>query len=58
MLKQLLEDSTFLPIAGMLFFFALFAAVLLRVLSRKRRPLYDQMSRLPLDHPDRQDNAQ
>lgn len=49
MFKQLLDDSTLLPVAGMLFFFAVFAAVLIRVMSRKRRQHYDHMSRLPLD---------
>ena len=56
MFQQLLEDSTLLPVAGMLFFFAVFAAVLLRVLSRKRRRHYDRMSHLPLD-PDQPENA-
>lgn len=56
MLKQLLENSTLLPVAGMLFFVGVFATVLLRVMSRKRRPHYDQMSRLPLE-PERQEHS-
>ena len=51
MLKELLQSSTVLdlPVVTMLFFIAVFAVVILRVLSRKRRPHYDRMARLPLD---------
>jgi cbb3-type cytochrome oxidase subunit 3 len=49
MLKQLITDADLLvlPIAGMLFFVLVFAAVLVRTLSRGRA--YAQAARLPLD---------
>lgn len=51
MLKELFRFSDLLhvPVFVMLFFMLLFAAVLVRVLSRRRTPHYDAMSRLPLE---------
>lgn len=38
-----------LPLVVMFFFMGVFFVVLARVFSKKRRPHYDHMSRLPLD---------
>ena len=43
------SDLLDVPIAVMLFFFAVFAVVLFRALSPARAPHYETMSKLPLD---------
>lgn len=51
MFRDLIEGSQVLdlPVLAMLFFFAVFTAVLVRVMSRRRRAHYDRMSQLPLE---------
>jgi hypothetical protein len=50
MIKELFAHGpVLLPVAGMLFFFAVFAIVLARTLSR-RRGHYDAMAELPLEN--------
>lgn len=51
MFTKLFESGVLLdlPIASMLAFMALFGGVVLWTSSRRRRPHYDRMSRLPLD---------
>ena len=51
MFKNLIDGSGLmdLPVLGMLFFIAVFVAVVVRVLSRRRGEVYDRMARLPLE---------
>ena len=51
MFKEFFKFSELLdvPVVVMLFFFCVFAAVLLRVFSRRHRSHYEAMSRLPLE---------
>lgn len=51
MFRELFTESDILslPVVSMLFFMAVFVVVLLRTFSRRRKPHYDRMARLPLD---------
>ena len=51
MWKQLFDNAELLdlPVKVMLFFFAVFLAVLVRVTSRRRAQHYRDMAHLPLD---------
>ena len=51
MWRQLFADASLfdLPIVAMCIFLAMFLAVLLRVLQRRRAPEYRRMAALPLD---------
>jgi len=40
------------PIAALIFFFVFFVAVFIRVYSRKRKKLYEDMAQLPFDDRD------
>ena len=54
MFERLFAGSNLLdwPIASMIFFLGFFLAVVLRVYSKNRRNLYEQMAQLPLDDTD------
>jgi cbb3-type cytochrome oxidase subunit 3 len=54
MFERLFAGSNLLdwPIASMIFFFGFFLAVVLRVYSKRRRNLYEQMAQLPFDDTD------
>ena len=54
MFERLFAGSNLLdwPIASMIFFFGFFLAVVLRVYSKRRRHLYEQMAQLPFDDTD------
>lgn len=54
MFERLFAGSDLLdwPIASMVFFFGFFLAVVLRVYSKSRRKLYEQMAQLPFDDTD------
>ncbi len=60
MFERLFAGSDLLdwPIASMIFFFVFFAAVILRVYSKKRKNLYEHMAMLPLDDRDPNDLAE
>ncbi len=51
MFRELFTESDILslPVVSMLFFMGVFAIVLVRTLSKRRKPHYDRMSRLPLE---------